>query len=355
MLKHFAPNPARGFAALLFVDGHRLQIEQSHGLSKVSRNDLDLDLDQLAQLVPGEARILQDRELRQSEIWSKLHYLDRRKAQEVILLPISKAEEVFGVLITTSLSEGAGTRQEQLELALRLMGSLSGNFRQQIQLKQREHEIRQTEELLQLRSLTDATYEGPLEMVEAFLQAMLSMVDADSITLFLPHSSELGQWKPMASCRGDLPSSCLPHWEKHESQLLNHYEWGRDLTSYYRDDLEKLGIETLLRSALMVPLPQEGRIAGVFCISRCGERGFNHPQRELAKWSAQHLGKTLTKLQSIADIKLQAKQDGLTELANRRTFDEQLEREIRVAQRASVECSLLLCDLDRFKSINDTY
>lgn len=355
LLKHFAPNPARSFAALLFIDGNRLRIEQTHGLSKASRNDLDLQLDQLGRLVPGEARILQDRELRQSEVWNKLHYVDRRKAQEIIFLPLAKAEEVFGLLMTTSLSGPSGTRQDQLALALRLMTSLSGNFQQQIHMKRREHEIRQTEELLQLRSLTDASYDGPLEMVEAFLQAMLSMLDADSITLYLPGSSERGQWKPMVRCSGDLPASCLPQWERHESRLLNNYEWESELKSYDRDDLERMGIDALLRTALMVPLPQEGRIAGVFCISRQGNQGFTPPQRQLANWSAQHLGKTLTKLQSIADIKLQAKQDGLTALANRRTFDEQLERELRVAQRASVDCSLLLCDLDRFKSINDTY
>lgn len=355
LLKHFAPNSSQGFAALMFIDGRRLRIEQSHGLSKASRNDLDLELDQLGRIPPDEARILQDRELRQSEIWNKLHYIDRRKAQEIFLLPISKAEEVFGVLMTTSLSGRSGTRQEQLTLALRLMTSLSGNFRQQLKMKQREHEFRQTEELLQLRSLTDASYDSPLEMVEGFLQALQSMLDADSLTLYLPGTSERGRWKPMVRCSGELPPSCLRHLEQHESRLLNNYEWNSELKSYDRDELERLGIETLIRTALMIPLPQEGRIAGVFCIGRQGNKGFNYPQRQLANWAAQHLGKTLTKLQSIADIKLQAKQDGLTELANRRTFDEQLEREIRVAQRASVDCSLLLCDLDRFKRINDTY
>ena len=93
----------------------------------------------------------------------------------------------------------------------------------------------------------------------------------------------------------------------------------------------------------------------MFCFTRHGDEPFESPERQLAHWAAQHLGKTLIRLQSIADIKRQAKQDGLTELANRRTFDEQIEREIRVAQRAGVECSLLLCDLDRFKTVNDTF
>jgi diguanylate cyclase (GGDEF)-like protein/PAS domain S-box-containing protein len=50
-----------------------------------------------------------------------------------------------------------------------------------------------------------------------------------------------------------------------------------------------------------------------------------------------------------------ASTDGLTGLANRRAFDEALEKEWRRAQRSGAELSLLLLDLDRFKSFNDHY
>ena len=52
----------------------------------------------------------------------------------------------------------------------------------------------------------------------------------------------------------------------------------------------------------------------------------------------------------------QAREDGLTELANRREFDRQLLREVEaVHAREFDECSLLLLDLDRFKKINDEF
>ena len=50
-----------------------------------------------------------------------------------------------------------------------------------------------------------------------------------------------------------------------------------------------------------------------------------------------------------------AKTDGLTELANRREFDERLEFEWRRAARDGTPISLILFDLDRFKRFNDTY
>jgi diguanylate cyclase (GGDEF)-like protein/PAS domain S-box-containing protein len=47
--------------------------------------------------------------------------------------------------------------------------------------------------------------------------------------------------------------------------------------------------------------------------------------------------------------------DGLTDLLNRRAFDEAIETEIRRSGRAGTALSLLLVDVDRFKAYNDHY
>ncbi|MBF0453798.1 MAG: diguanylate cyclase [Magnetococcales bacterium] len=47
--------------------------------------------------------------------------------------------------------------------------------------------------------------------------------------------------------------------------------------------------------------------------------------------------------------------DGLTGIANRRRFDEQLEKEWRRAARSQTKLSLLLMDIDQFKLYNDYY
>ena len=47
--------------------------------------------------------------------------------------------------------------------------------------------------------------------------------------------------------------------------------------------------------------------------------------------------------------------DGLTEVANRRHFDEVLAREWRRAMRQCDEVSVIMCDIDHFKRYNDTY
>jgi diguanylate cyclase (GGDEF)-like protein len=55
------------------------------------------------------------------------------------------------------------------------------------------------------------------------------------------------------------------------------------------------------------------------------------------------------------ELKRLASLDGLTGIANRRHFDEVLEREWRRAMRQGTELSVLMCDIDYFKQYNDTY
>lgn len=56
-----------------------------------------------------------------------------------------------------------------------------------------------------------------------------------------------------------------------------------------------------------------------------------------------------------ADLALLAITDGLTGLANRRRFDEVIQREWRRTRRIGKPLALLIIDADRFKQFNDTY
>src|SRR5690606_24738611 len=54
-------------------------------------------------------------------------------------------------------------------------------------------------------------------------------------------------------------------------------------------------------------------------------------------------------------LRIQADQDGLTGLHNRRSFNRELTRLWRQAQRDGRHLALLLCDVDHFKAYNDGY
>ena len=50
-----------------------------------------------------------------------------------------------------------------------------------------------------------------------------------------------------------------------------------------------------------------------------------------------------------------AMQDSLTQLGNRRSFDEQIKRSIAQANRRQASVGLILCDLNKFKAVNDLF
>ncbi len=69
----------------------------------------------------------------------------------------------------------------------------------------------------------------------------------------------------------------------------------------------------------------------------------------LLRDSSQQLEKANRELQRLAVL------DGLTQVANRRRFDESLQSEWQRLARDRVPLSLILCDIDFFKRYNDTY
>jgi diguanylate cyclase (GGDEF)-like protein len=59
--------------------------------------------------------------------------------------------------------------------------------------------------------------------------------------------------------------------------------------------------------------------------------------------------------QKVSQAHMLATSDGLTQIANRRRFDEYLEEQWQRMARGRTPLSILLCDIDFFKQYNDTY
>jgi adenylate cyclase len=70
---------------------------------------------------------------------------------------------------------------------------------------------------------------------------------------------------------------------------------------------------------------------------------------------AMGLASLLVTLNRSNEFKTLSEKDGLTRLANRRIFDETLQREWMGALRSLQPLSLIICDVDYFKRYNDTY
>jgi diguanylate cyclase (GGDEF)-like protein len=97
------------------------------------------------------------------------------------------------------------------------------------------------------------------------------------------------------------------------------------------------------------------RLVGLLCFTRQARTAFTQNQIDLADWAGGVMAEMIPRVVNQAVVLRQARLDGLTQLANRGSFDRQLETELQQASVAQAPCSLLLLDLDRFKSINDEH
>jgi diguanylate cyclase (GGDEF)-like protein len=105
---------------------------------------------------------------------------------------------------------------------------------------------------------------------------------------------------------------------------------------------------------LEIPLGTDGRENGVLYLTP-KEADFSDEARELAHWLGSQASIALENARLHRLVERQANTDGLTELPNRRHFEEAIEAEISRAERFEGGLALVLADLDDFKQVNDRF
>jgi len=355
LLKRFVPNTTDGFGVLVRLAAGRKLAEQSRGLSDESRENIQIDAGLLRRVANERSLVVEEAELAHSELLQSISHKDRGKVRRLFLVAVGDSDNLAGVLVTTSLFPEGAPLEQQLELARRLMFSIAGDLRQSQVLEQQQHQLRSTSEILELRSIVDRHYETPLAMIEAFVDLLRQKLGAERAVLYLMNS-DANQHRKAVVRAGTAPqSSVVAQWNKYEDLLTESVVAHRELSTWVREDLEAIGVQSLIGSALAAPLVRNDRPLGAICFTRQSQTSFDDAQRELADWGARYLSDTLLRLLNHAVTERQARQDPLTGLANRRAFDLQIERDLNWARETGNECALLLCDLDHFKSVNDKF
>lgn len=103
---------------------------------------------------------------------------------------------------------------------------------------------------------------------------------------------------------------------------------------------------------LLIPLMNDQEYIGFFI---CGLTTATFTRYSFAKLLARQVACGLQKAHLYNQVKSMALSDGLTGLANRRNFDMLLKTELRRSASLKRHLSLIMLDLDKFKSYNDTY
>jgi diguanylate cyclase (GGDEF)-like protein len=118
------------------------------------------------------------------------------------------------------------------------------------------------------------------------------------------------------------------------------------------DDATRLKGVTSLR---VIPLKAGEVIYGTLVLGSARRHAFSPDLANQLEVVALQVGESIGRARLFEQTERLATTDGLTGLLNHRTFQERIDAQLRQSERYGKRVSLLLCDIDHFKSVNDTY
>lgn len=124
-----------------------------------------------------------------------------------------------------------------------------------------------------------------------------------------------------------------------------------DFTPENIDTINKLGVS---KSVICIPLTPSNKPFGVMMVFSPREEVTDKELNFLTLFANQ-VEMAITIANLFENLKKEAVTDSLTELYNRRYFNQALQKELERAQRLQQPFSLVSLDLDYLKKINDTY
>ena len=110
-----------------------------------------------------------------------------------------------------------------------------------------------------------------------------------------------------------------------------------------------------VRSAIVAPLYERGEVAGSLAVGRrAGARPFDRHDEAILVAFAEHGSLALNDARAAQETMHQAFHDALTGLPNRALFNDRLNHAIARTEREEAPLAVLFCDLDGFKTVNDS-
>ncbi len=122
------------------------------------------------------------------------------------------------------------------------------------------------------------------------------------------------------------------------------------------DDVREILKNINIKSLLVIPISYQSEIIGtLFLKVRRDKRGFTQEEIRFCQIVANTSGNAIKNAQLFEEIKMQANTDGLTKLLNHRAILERYQEEVIRSHRTERPFSIIMIDVDNFKSANDIH
>jgi len=197
------------------------------------------------------------------------------------------------------------------------------------------------------------------DVLETIVGGATELLQDEVVCLRLLKADDPGRWEMVAS-RG-VPADLLEDTREGEVGegcggraiaegkliVIEDYEHEGGMLSQFVDD----GV----RSAMAAPVRERGEVVGSLVVAtHAAGRRYSQPEREILLAFAEHASLALNDARSVSDAIHQAFHDSLTGLPNRSLLLDRLQQALARSQRSGAKVGLMFCDLDDFKTINDS-
>ncbi|MFC1911119.1 diguanylate cyclase [Chloroflexota bacterium] len=280
-----------------------------------------------------------------------------RLAGVEIFVPLMNRGELVAVLALSERRDGKLYGVEDIDLLESITAQVAASMEKEYfheQLREQDKEITLINRLTTIITSSVSVQ----EIFDGFAQELKQIVDVDWAAIALIDGDEVS----LSALSGTIVSP----WQRGERVPLTGTgtEWvcrerkslcEADLMRYHRFWTDEHYLKQGIRSVVYLPLSVKDECIGALILGSLKPDTYSHRQIRLLEQVARHIATPIENAQLYARAEQRARIDELTRLFNRRHFEERLKEEIARHSRYGDVFSLLLLDLDNFKTYNDIY
>jgi two-component system, cell cycle response regulator len=284
------------------------------------------------------------------------HYKDSCPVDAVCAVPVFEHGALRGVLVVDRRGGGfSAAEQELCEQAARFAARAIENERVFVQLERTRIEqgklYRAVERLataISEQEVVEAGVSSASEITAVDFAAFTSLEpnDTHQIRAVRGESARLLEGQRFAGNTG-LVSMALKN--RHTLPYRGHYDPSHQVV--FARELPAPDMPSLL----VLPLVVHDEPLGTLVLASRRAQAFDDAARSLLDVMASHLAVSLSNARMVRRLAEQATTDGLTGLFNKRALLDAAEHKLSAARRFGRQLSVLVCDIDHFKKVNDTY
>ncbi len=282
---------------------------------------------------------------------------DLQSAKVEMLLPLMHSDRLIAILAVNNRRDSKLYTVEDIDLMESVANHVAMSMEKEYLHEQLEEQGKELALINRLSAIVTSSVNIDA-IFESFTQELKKVVDADYATIALIEAEQIhilalsSQVRSVRKVGERIPlKGTATQWVAEHKKNLYQANLEQHRRFWTAEHYVKEGI----RSIVHLPLVARDEVIGNLIVASCRPHAYSSRQIRTLEHLALQIAMPIENSQLYARAEQRARIDELTGLFNRRHFEERLKEEIARHSRYEDVFSLLMLDLDSFKTYNDMF